>query len=85
MGFALEHFDRLEHRLDTSDIDFDDFRLHPLSEPVLRCLRYMHDVEHHTVHAALVDLDRSELVELCDDHIPRRALGGDELTMTDSR
>lgn len=49
MGFAVERFDRLEHRLDTSDIDFADFAQHPLAEPVLRTLRYMHDVEHHTI------------------------------------
>jgi hypothetical protein len=49
MGFTVERFDRLEHRIDTSDIDFDDFRVHPLSEPVSRCLRYMHDVEHHAI------------------------------------
>lgn len=49
MGFTVERFDRLEHRLDTSDIDFDDSRVDPLSEPVSRRLRDMHDVEHHTI------------------------------------
>ncbi len=36
-------------RLDTSGIDFDAFVHTPLSPDGLRCLRYMHDVEHHTV------------------------------------
>lgn len=35
--------------LDVSDLDFDEFRARPLSADVLRCLRYMHDVESHTV------------------------------------
>jgi hypothetical protein len=36
-------------RLDTSDIDFEAFRNRPLDEATLRCLRYMHDVEGHTM------------------------------------
>jgi hypothetical protein len=36
-------------RLDTSDIDFDSFRDRPLDEATLRCLRYMHDIEGHTM------------------------------------
>jgi hypothetical protein len=36
-------------RLDLTGIDFDAFRHAPLAPDVLRCLRYMHDVEHHTV------------------------------------
>jgi len=36
-------------RLDTEGIDFSAFESHPLSPDTLRCLRYMHDVEHHTV------------------------------------
>jgi hypothetical protein len=36
-------------RLDVDDIDWDDFRRHPLDGRTLRCLRYMHDVEFHTV------------------------------------
>ena len=35
--------------LDLSGIDFDQFTREPLDEPTLRCIRYMHDVEHHTV------------------------------------
>lgn len=36
-------------RLDTSDIDFSSFGRHPLDGPTLRCLRYMHDIEGHTM------------------------------------
>jgi hypothetical protein len=36
-------------RLDTEGIDFDAFATSPLSMEARRCLRYMHDVEHHTV------------------------------------
>jgi hypothetical protein len=36
-------------RLDLTGIDFDEFRTRPLDAAVLRCMRYMHDVEHHTV------------------------------------
>jgi hypothetical protein len=49
MKFDVDRFASLNHRLDTSDIDFDAFRSHPLPPSVLRCLRYMHDVEHHSV------------------------------------
>jgi len=36
-------------QLDVSGIDFESFRAHPLSDDAIRCLRYMHDVEYHTV------------------------------------
>lgn len=36
-------------QLDVTGIDFDSFRSDPLDEEVLRCLRYMHDVESHTI------------------------------------
>jgi hypothetical protein len=36
-------------RLDLDGIDFDTFVERPLSPEALRCLRYMHDVEYHTV------------------------------------
>ena len=36
-------------RLDTADLDFAEFERHPLEDDALRCLRYMHDVENHTV------------------------------------
>jgi len=36
-------------RLDLDGVDFEVFRDHPLDPSSLRCLRYMHDVESHTV------------------------------------
>jgi hypothetical protein len=35
--------------VDLSGIDFDAFRDRPLPGGAIRCLRYMHDIEHHTV------------------------------------
>jgi hypothetical protein len=40
---------RRSARLDLHGIDFSTFRSRPLDADTLRCLRYMHDVEHHTV------------------------------------
>lgn len=40
---------RRSTRLETDDIDFDAFRTAPLDPGSLRCLRYMHDVEGHTM------------------------------------
>lgn len=36
-------------RLDVTGIDFDAFRFRPLDSDTLRCLRYMHDIEGHTM------------------------------------
>jgi hypothetical protein len=36
-------------RLEISGIDFDAFRAQPLDSDALRCLRYMHDIEGHTM------------------------------------
>jgi hypothetical protein len=36
-------------RLDVSDIDYQSFGTRPLDSDTLRCLRYMHDVEGHTM------------------------------------
>ncbi len=49
MSFDIETYQRLSEKLETRDIDFDDFRDQPLTPDALRCLRYMHDVESHTV------------------------------------
>ena len=38
-----------DDRLDLTGIDFAAFADEPLDADTLRCLRYMHDVEHHTV------------------------------------
>lgn len=49
MRFDLETYKARSERLVTEDLDFRAFRREPLAEPALRCIRYMHDVEHHTV------------------------------------
>jgi len=36
-------------RLDVEDLDFEAFCSDPLDQDSLRCLRYMHDVENHTM------------------------------------
>jgi hypothetical protein len=49
MSFDMTTYQRLSEKLEIEDIDFDAFRDRPLSPDALRCLRYMHDVENHTV------------------------------------
>lgn len=49
MDFDIDRYLTLVGRLDDDDIDYDHFRAHPLDADTLRCLSYMHDVEHHTV------------------------------------
>lgn len=49
MAFDLDTYQRLVRPVDLDGIDFEAFASHPLDEGVLRCLRYMHDVESHTV------------------------------------
>jgi len=49
MSFDIETYRRLSAKLETRDLDFTAFREHPLPHDALRCLRYMHDVENHTV------------------------------------
>lgn len=49
MAFDLDEYTRRAGRLDTTDLDLEDgFRAEPLDPDVLRCLRYMHDIESHT-------------------------------------
>ena len=50
MAFDLDTYSRIAGRLDVSDLDLDGgFRAQPLDDDALRCLRYMHDIESHTV------------------------------------
>ena len=49
MSFDLDDYQRSVTPVQTNDLDFDAFRNQPLSADTLRCLRYMHDVESHTV------------------------------------
>jgi rubrerythrin len=49
MRTTIDSYKARAGRLDLTGIDFDDFRDQPLGPDALRTLRYMHDVEHHTV------------------------------------
>lgn len=49
MRTTIDSYASRAARLDLQGIDFDDFRERPLPAEALRTLRYMHDVEHHTV------------------------------------
>jgi hypothetical protein len=49
MSTTIDSFLSRTGRLDLEGIDFDDFRDRPLAPDALRSLRYMHDIEHHTV------------------------------------
>ena len=49
MAFDTETYTRLAGRVDLDAIDFGAFVEQPLDQGTLRCVRYMHDVEHHTV------------------------------------
>src|SRR5271170_7928104 len=49
MRTTIDSYKTRAGRLDLDGIDFDDFRDQPLPSNALRSLRYMHDVEHHTV------------------------------------
>ncbi len=49
MRTTIDSYKERVGRLNLEGINFDDFKAHPLSPDVLRTLRYMHDVEHHTV------------------------------------
>jgi hypothetical protein len=49
MRADLDRYTDTAGRLDLTGIDLDAFRAQPLDAGTLRCLRYMHDVEHHTI------------------------------------
>jgi hypothetical protein len=49
MQLDIENYKRHAGRVSLDGIDFDAFRDVPLDAATLRCLRYMHDIEHHTV------------------------------------
>lgn len=49
MASDIDRFQQSTAQLDLTGIDFDAFHDDPLDPDSLRCLRYMHDVEHHTV------------------------------------
>ncbi|MGO8860040.1 MAG: ferritin-like domain-containing protein [Acidimicrobiales bacterium] len=49
MRTTIDSYKARAGRLSLEGIDFDDFKDQPLPSAALRSLRYMHDVEHHTV------------------------------------
>lgn len=49
MAFDVDTYASSTHRLRWDDLDLDRFRTDRLSDGALRCLRYMSDVETHTV------------------------------------
>lgn len=50
MRFSVEQYQQIVQRVEVDDLDLEHaFVEQPLSPDVLRCLRYMHDVELHTV------------------------------------
>jgi hypothetical protein len=48
MAFDLVTYQDLVRRLDEDGIDYDAFARQPLRPDELRCVAYMHDIEHHT-------------------------------------
>lgn len=49
MQTTIDSYKDRAGRLDLEGIEFDDFKDQPLPAEALRSLKYMHDVEHHTV------------------------------------
>ncbi len=49
MDFDIEDYKTRTGRLRFNDLELDRFKAEPLDSDALRCLRYMHDVEYHTV------------------------------------
>lgn len=48
MRFDIDAYLATVAPLDDTDIDYDAFLANPLDDDTIRCLQYMHDVEHHT-------------------------------------
>jgi len=49
MAFDIDRFTSTSVNVNWNDLDFDEFKTHPLPDATLRALRYMCDVEYHTV------------------------------------
>jgi rubrerythrin len=49
MAFDIDKFTSTSVNVNWSDLDFDEFRTNPLPPSTLRALRYMCDIEYHTV------------------------------------
>src|SRR3954453_12273117 len=48
-AFDLEQYLSRSRALDLGDIDWDAVPRHPLADGAIRCLRYMQDIESHTI------------------------------------
>ncbi|QAY73459.1 ferritin-like domain-containing protein [Agromyces protaetiae] len=49
MAFDIDRYTATSERVAFDDLDLDHFRVHPLPQATLRTLRYMTEVEYHTV------------------------------------
>ncbi len=49
MAFNIDTYKRRSAPVALDGVDFDEFDRHPLDPDSLRCIRYMHDIEHHTI------------------------------------
>jgi hypothetical protein len=49
VDFSMAVYKARSDRLRWDDLDFAEFTANPISGEALRCVRYMHDVEYHTV------------------------------------
>ena len=49
MAFDIDKYTATSVNVNWSDLDFDEFKTNPLPESTLRSLRYMCDIEYHTV------------------------------------
>ena len=49
MRFDIDTYKARTERLRWDDLDLRSFASAPLDQDALRCIRYMHDVEYHTV------------------------------------
>jgi hypothetical protein len=49
MGFNIDSYKRRSAPVALDGVDFTAFERDPLDHDSLRCIRYMHDIEHHTI------------------------------------
>ena len=49
MAFDIDKFTETSTNVNWSDLDFEEFKTNPLPDSTLRSLRYMCDIEYHTV------------------------------------
>src|SRR5262245_29830304 len=49
MAFNIDTYKRRSAPVALDGVDFLEFERHPLDVDSIRCIRYMHDIEHHTI------------------------------------